>query len=56
MVICPQWESKSQRLEPMKEKVEEKKSKMKIEKVTQNGPSGDEIYLESLILVRHLNI
>jgi hypothetical protein len=37
MVICPQWESKSQRLEPIKEKVEEK-SKMEIEKVIPNEP------------------
>jgi hypothetical protein len=37
MVICPQWESKSWWLEPLKEKAEEK-SKMGIEKVIPNGP------------------
>jgi hypothetical protein len=38
MVICPQWESKSKWLEPIKEKAEEEKSKMGIEKVIPNGP------------------
>jgi hypothetical protein len=35
---------------------QKKKSKMGVEKVIPNGPQGDEIYLESLILVRHLKI
>jgi hypothetical protein len=41
MVICLQWESKSQQLEPIKEKVA-KKSKMEIGKVIPNGPGYKE--------------
>jgi hypothetical protein len=37
MVICPQCESKSRWLEPIKKR-QKKKSKMGIEKVIPNGP------------------
>jgi hypothetical protein len=57
MVIGPRRESRFRRLEPIKNKKgQEEKSEMKFEKVIPNGPYEDEIYLKSLVLVRHLKI
>jgi hypothetical protein len=39
-----------------KQEKAKEKAKMKFEKVIPNGPWKDEIYLESLVLVRHLKI
>jgi hypothetical protein len=57
-VIDPRQESRFRRLEPIKNRRgQEEKFEMKFEKkIIPNGPEKDEIYLKSLVLVRHLKI
>jgi hypothetical protein len=52
MVIYPRWGSRAQWIEPIRRRWR-KKSKLGIEKAIPNGLEEDEIYLNSLILVRH---
>jgi hypothetical protein len=52
MMIYPRWGSRAQWIEPIRRR-QRKKSKLRIKKAIPNGPEGDEIYLNSLILVRH---
>jgi hypothetical protein len=51
-MIYPRWESKVQWIEPIRRR-QRKKSNLGIKKAIPNRPEGDEIYLNSLILVSH---
>jgi hypothetical protein len=57
MAIDPRQESRFRQLEPNKIK-EGKRKKLRWDsrKLVPNGPEEDEIYLKSLVLVRHLRI
>jgi hypothetical protein len=52
MVIYPRWGSRARWIEPIRRR-QSKKSKVGIEKSKTEWIKGDEIYLNSLILVRH---